>query len=185
TLNYLSTQGLLPAYQFPLDTFSLDPGVDDTPTLYRPAAIAIEEFAPGNFVYANGHKLQSIRVLFAGGHAGAAVGGGRSDAEASGRLHAFQFCEECEEAVEATKNACPRCGAALGAAVDAVFVEAFEAEDNLRIGADEESRERQVHARRENLIMGPARSCRLYPYPLAPLEYGRLADVLVTNWGRM
>ena len=61
-----ATRSLLPAYQFPLDTFSLDPGVPDTPTLYRPSAIALEEFAPGNFVYANGRKLRSIRVLFSG-----------------------------------------------------------------------------------------------------------------------
>ncbi|MGB7294169.1 MAG: DEAD/DEAH box helicase [Candidatus Aminicenantales bacterium] len=50
TLNYLSTKGILPAYQFPVDTFSLDPGVVDTPTLFRASAIAIEEFAPGNYV---------------------------------------------------------------------------------------------------------------------------------------
>lgn len=34
TLNYLSTQQLLPAYQFPVETFSLDPGVPDTPTIW-------------------------------------------------------------------------------------------------------------------------------------------------------
>ncbi|MBM4369322.1 MAG: hypothetical protein FJ102_24125, partial [Deltaproteobacteria bacterium] len=66
TLNYLATRDLLPSYQFPIDSFTLDPGVDDTPTLHRPAAIALIEFAPGNFVYANGRKLRSIRVLFSG-----------------------------------------------------------------------------------------------------------------------
>ena len=142
TLNYLSMQGLLPAYQFPVDTFSLDPGVPDTPTLYRPSSIAIEEFAPGNFVYANGHKLRSIRVLFAGGPGGTEGRPARTDAEASGRLQAFHFCERCEEAVEETRNACPRCGADLPTAVDAVFVDAFEAEESLRIGADEEARQR-------------------------------------------
>ena len=65
-LSFLADSGLLPAYQFPTDTFSLDPGVDDTPTLFRPAAIALEEFAPGNYVYANNHKLKTIRAIFAG-----------------------------------------------------------------------------------------------------------------------
>lgn len=184
-LNYLSTQGLLPAYQFPIDTFSLDPGVQDTPTIYRAAAIAIEEFAPGNFVYANGHKLRSIRVLFPGGPGAAMAGPGRSDAEAAGRLGAFHFCEQCDEAVESGRNQCLRCKAPLPAAIDVVFVDAFEAEESLRIGSEEESRQRQIHERRESILAGSASRCRLYPYPLAPLELLSLAEVLITNWGRM
>jgi hypothetical protein len=183
-LNYLATRDLLPAYQFPVDTFSLDPGVADTPTLYRPAAIAIEEFAPGNFVYANGHKLLSIRVLFPGGPGAAGGRPGRTDAETSGRLRAFQFCGRCDEVMEATRNACPRCGEALPEAVDCVFVEAFEAEEALRIGSDEESRQRQYHVRREGLLSDGEGSVHLYPYPFAPVEYRRLARILLTNWGR-
>lgn len=184
TLNYLATRGLLPAYQFPLDTFSLDPGVADTPTLYRSSAIALEEFAPGNFVYANGHKLRSIRVLFPGGP-GSNAGPGRTDAETSGRLQAFHFCEQCEEAVEAGKNDCPRCRTGLPPATDVVFVDAFEAEENLRISSEEESRQRQNHERRENLLFGSGTRCRLYPYPLTPIEVVSLAEILVTNWGRL
>ncbi|HWP37890.1 MAG TPA: DEAD/DEAH box helicase [Gemmatimonadales bacterium] len=184
SLNYLATQGLLPAYQFPLDTFSLDPGVVDTPTLYRPAAIAIEEFAPGNYVYANGHKLRSIRVLFAGGPGGAAQRVPRSDAEASGRLRSFQFCERCDEITEQARNTCARCEAPLPAAVDCVFVDAFEAEESLRIGSDEESRQRQYHVRRESLLGSDRASVQLYRYPFTPVEYHRLARVVVTNWGR-
>ncbi len=182
-LNYLSTEGLLPAYQFPVDTFRLDPGVADTPTLYRPAAIAIEEFAPGNFVYANGHKLRSIRVLFPGGPGQAGGRIGRSDAETSGRLHSFHFCDRCDEAVEAPRNECPRCAAALPAAVDAVAVEAFEAEENLRIGSDEETRQRQYQVRRESLIVRSGSASRLYAYALSPVEYIDHGEILVTNWG--
>ncbi len=184
SLNYLATQGLLPAYQFPLDTFSLDPGVVDTPTLYRPAAIAIEEFAPGNYVYANGHKLRSIRVLFAGGPGGAAQRPPRSDAEASGRLRSFQFCERCDEITEQARNACARCEAPLPPAVDCVFVDAFEAEESLRIGSEEESRQRQYHVRRESLLTGDGSAVELYAYPFTPVEYHRLARIVVTNWGR-
>ena len=185
TLNYLSTRGLLPAYQFPLDTFSLDPGVPDTPTLYRPSAIALEEFAPGNFVYANGRKLRSIRVLFPGGPGSAAERAARTDAEASGRLQGFHFCGACAEAVEAPANRCPRCDAPLPAVTDVVFVDAFEAEENLKIGSEEESRQRQSHERHENLLSRTGASCRIYPYPLTPVELIGLAEVLVTNWGRL
>jgi ATP-dependent helicase YprA (DUF1998 family)/ribosomal protein L32 len=184
TLNYLSTQGLLPAYQFPVDTFSLDPGVVDTATLYRAAAVAIEEFAPGNFVYANGHKLKSIRVLFAGGPGQAGERPARSDAETSGRLRSFQFCERCDEVTEDVRNSCSRCGAQMPGAVDCVFVDAFEAEESLRIGSDEESRQRQYHVRRESLLTREGGECRLYPYPYTPVEYRKLGEVLITNWGR-
>lgn len=185
-LSYLSTQGLLPAYQFPLDTFSLDPGVEDTPTLHRPSAIALEEFAPGNFVYANGHKLKSIRVLYAGGPGarGAGATPARSDAEATGRLRAFQFCESCEEVVEETRNTCPRCARGLGSPVECVFVDSFEAEESLRIGSEEESRQRVYHDRRESLLTRPDEDVTLYPYPFAPMERRKLTDILVTNWGR-
>ena len=185
TLNYLSTKGLMPAYQFPVDTFSLDPGVTDTPTLFRASAIAIEEFAPGNFVYANGHKLKSIRVLFPGGPGAPSVGQGRSDAEASGRLQAFHFCEQCDEVVESGRNRCPRCSEALPAATDVVFVDAFEAEENLRISADEESRQKETQERREALLAESAEKSVLYPYNLTPIEHLKLAEILVTNWGRL
>jgi hypothetical protein len=184
TLNYLATQGILPAYQFPVDTFSLDPGVADTPTLYRPSAIALEEFAPGNFVYANGHKLRSIRVLFAGGPTPGANPRARSDAETSGRLRSFHFCEQCDEATEETRNKCARCSSDLPTAVDTIFVDAFEAEESLRIGSEEESRQQQRHLRREFLLSSSDGTCRLYPYPFASLEYRQLASILVTNWGK-
>ncbi|GBD36077.1 DEAD-box ATP-dependent RNA helicase CshA [bacterium HR36] len=180
-LNYLATRQVLPAYQFPLDTFSLDPGVPDTPTIFRGAAIAIEEFAPGNFVYANGHKLRSIRVLYPGGPG--KRGQARSDAEAAGRLESFHFCPQCDEVVESGRNTCPRCQTPLGPAKDLLFVEAFEAEENLRITSEEESRQRLVFDRREYLIGGSALQCRLYPYPLHPVELLNLAEILVTNWG--
>ncbi|HNU82115.1 MAG TPA: DEAD/DEAH box helicase [Thermoanaerobaculia bacterium] len=183
TLNYLSTRGLLPAYQFPLDTFSLDPGVEDTPTLHRPAAIAIEEFAPGNFVYANGHKLRSIRVLFPGGP-GSPAGAGRSDAESSGRLEELHFCAACDEAVETPRNQCPRCAAPLPSPTPLLFVDTFEAEENLRIGADEESRQRERQLKRETLRLPPDCEATLHEYPLAPSVHLRLAEILVTNWGR-
>ncbi len=183
TLNYLSTEGLLPAYQFPTDTFSLDPGVPDTPTLYRPAAIAIEEFAPGNFVYANGHKLRSIRVLFPGGPTRTGAPPARSDAESSGRLAAYRFCKECHDATEQVANECPRCRGRIETN-DLLFVDAFEAEESDEIGAYEESRQRVYFVRRENLIVAPDAACELYPYPLAPIEHHRGAEILVTNWGK-
>lgn len=185
TLNYLATKGVLPAYQFPVDTFSLDPGVIDTPTLFRASAIAIEEFAPGNYVYANGHKLKSIRVLFPGGPGTTATSPGRTDAETSGRLQAFHFCERCDEVVESGRNKCPRCHEPLPASTDVIFVDAFEAEENLRISSDEETRQREMQDRREALIAERAEKSLLYPYPLTPVEHLKLAEILITNWGKM
>jgi len=54
------------SYQFPTDTFSLDPGVGDTPHCdgLRDRAVSNSH---GNMVYANGHKLKSIRAFFEGG----------------------------------------------------------------------------------------------------------------------
>lgn len=181
-LNYLAMEGLLPAYQFPVEVFSLDPGVDDTPTLRRPSVIAIEEFAPGNFVYANGHKLKSIRALYSGGPGGRNVG--KTDAESAGRIRGIRFCRECEEATEEGRNSCKRCGKALPETVETVFVDAFEAEENLRIGADEESRQRQSFDVRTNLLPREGEQASLYSYPYFPVEYRRLSRLLVTNWGR-
>jgi len=183
-LNYLATRGVLPAYQFPIDTFSLDPGVVDTPTIYRAAAIAIEEFAPGNFVYANGHKLRSIRVLYAGGPGRSAGTQGRSSAESSGRLARLHRCSGCDEVVDETRNSCPRCGDPLASGVDAVYVDAFEAEESLRISSDEESRQRERFEMLESLLAPSQQGAMLYEYPFAPAEYQSLATVLVSNWGR-
>jgi len=183
-LNYLATHGVLPAYQFPIDTFSLDPGVVDTPTIYRAAAIAIEEFAPGNFVYANGHKLRSIRVLYAGGPGRGAGSQGRSSAESSGRLARLHRCAGCDEVVDAARNSCPRCGDPLASGVEAVYVDAFEAEESLRISSDEESRQRERFERLESLLAPSQQGALLYEYPFAPAEYQSLATVLVSNWGR-
>ncbi len=183
-LNYLSTQGLFPAYQFPIDTFSLDPGVHDTPTLHRSAAIAIEEFAPGNFVYANGHKLQSIRVLYSGSPAVMGASRERTDAESSGRLLAYSFCGNCDEVAEDQRNDCPRCGKSMGPVTECIYVKAFEAEEALRIGSDEESRQRQFHLRKENLISRTTGKSLLFPYTFSPLEYSRHSEILITNWGK-
>ncbi len=183
TLNYLATQGLLPAYQFPADTFSLDPGVNDTPTIYRGAAVAIEEFAPGNFVYANGHKLRSIRVLYPGGPGTPSGSPGRTDAETSGRLDSFHFCEHCDEVSPGGRNSCPRCGKDLPPATEVLFADAFEAEESLRISSEEESRQRERYDTRTSFLAGSAVRAFLYPYPFFPVELLNLAELLLTNWG--
>lgn len=183
TLNYLATKDFLPAYQFPIDTFSLDPGVTDTPTLFRASAVAISEFAPGNFIYANGHKLKSIRVLFPGGPGTHGATG--SDAQSSGRLQAYHFCEQCDEVVESGRNHCPRCNAPLPAATDVVFADAFEAEENIRISSDEEARQREIQDIRETLLTKDAEKSILFPYKLTPAEHLHLAEIMMTNWGRL
>lgn len=180
-LTYLSEAGLLPSYQFPTDTFSLDPGVGDTPTLRRPAWIALFEFAPGNMVYANGHKLKSIRAFFDGG---ARSVGAQRGADQSGRVESYCFCSECGFATAETVNTCPSCGSAIHQQSDVALIDSFEAEENTQITSSEDSRQRLIFERRENLLGREDGQVQLYPYEFATLEYQHQAQLLVTNWGR-
>lgn len=183
-LGFLSEVGLLPSYQFPTDTFALDPGVQDTPTLFRPAAVAVEEFAPGNLVYANNHKLKTIRAIFAGSWTPRGIVGAKTNLESSGLARGFYFCEGCDMSTELARNECPVCGRALGAHTNVAFVRQFEAEDQARITSDEDTRERRRFDVRQTLVDEEGTSAALYEYPFLPLEHRRDARILVTNWGR-
>ena len=182
TLNFFSEEGLLPSYQFPTDTFNLDPGVNDTPTLRRPSWIALFEFAPGSLVYANGHKLRSIRAFFEG-RSRAATEGGEGSLEASGRVRTFCFCDSCGFASEETFNNCRECGKEINRRAQVAFIESFEAEQNTQISSAEESRERTYFQRREHLLPDTP-EVTIYPYPFAHLELRRNSRILVSNWGK-
>lgn len=182
-LTYLSEAGVLPSYQFPTDTFSLDPGVSDTPKLRRPAWIALFEFAPGNMVYANGHKLKSIRAFFEGGARSPQLPRG---ADQSGRVESYCFCRRCTYATNEVVNTCPKCGTVIGLPdrADLALIDAFEAEENTQITSAEDSRQRMSFERREYLLDRADAAVDLYPYEFATLEVQRKAHLLVTNWGR-
>lgn len=180
-LTYFADVGLLPSYQFPTDTFSLDPGVADTPTLRRPAWIALFEFAPGNMVYANGHKLKTIRAFFEGGARSATRDRG---AENSGRVEAYYFCEPCGFSTTQVLNECPKCHQPLHTSAEIALIDAFEAEENTQITSAEDSRQRLSFERREHLLDEGDASVMLYPYEFATLELRPKTDVLVSNWGR-
>lgn len=179
-LSYLSETGILPSYQFPTDTFSLDPGVGDTPTLRRPAWIALFEFAPGNMVYANGHKLKSIRAFFEGSRR---EGPREQGAERSGQVERFSFCNECGFATKRNLNAC-RCGRPISSQAEVALIDSFEAEENTQITAAEDSRQRMNFRREEHLLDQEGAEATIFPYELAPLEHRSRASLLVTNWGR-
>lgn len=180
-LTYLAEAGLLPSYQFPTDTFSLDPGVGDTPTLRRPAWIALFEFAPGNMVYANGHKLKSIRAFFEGG---ARSPQSERGADQSGRVEPYCFCGECGFASREIVNACPSCGSTIRLRADVALIDSFEAEENTQITSSEDSRQRLTFERREHLLGGYEGAVKIYPYEFVTLEFRSKAELLVTNWGR-
>ena len=61
--------------------------------------MALFEFAPGNLVYANGHKLKSIRAFFEGRNRTSAEGSDGS-LESSGREKSYCFCGKCGFASE-------------------------------------------------------------------------------------
>jgi very-short-patch-repair endonuclease len=175
-LSYFANAGLLPSYQFPMDTFMLDPGVGDVPTLRRPSWIALFEFAPGNLVYANGHKLKSIRAFFEGRSTSAGM-------EGSGRTRAFSFCTACGWAKDDIANACPRCGT-VPQVKDVALLESFEAEENTQITSAEEARQRINFTRHESLLPSGQQSALLYKYPFAFLEYRKAGRILLSNWGK-
>lgn len=180
-LSYLAEEGVLPSYQFPTDTFSLDPGVADTPTLRRPAWIALFEFAPGNMVYANGHKLKSIRAFFEGGPRS---GPGEHSADQTGRVERYCFCDECGFAARDIANNCPRCGHRITHQAEVALIDSFEAEENTQITSAEDSRQRLIFKREEHLLDNSDGKARLYPYEFVTLEFCNRARLLVTNWGR-
>ncbi len=180
SLTYFADVGLLPSYQFPTDTFSLDPGVADTPMLRRPAWIALFEFAPGNMVYANGHKLKTIRAFFEGGARSTARDRG---AEGSGRVEAYYFCEPCGFATTKVRNECPKCHEPLRSPAEIALIDAFEAEENTQITSAEDARQRLTFERREHLLENGDISVTLFPYEFTTLELRPHADLLVSNWG--
>ena len=180
-LSYFSEAGVLPSYQFPTDTFSLDPGVGDTPTLRRPAWIALFEFAPGNMVYANGHKLKSIRAFFEGSRRSAA---GERGADQSGRVERFCFCDRCGFAAAETVNECPRCHHPIRNQAEVALIDSFEAEENTQITSAEDSRQRLTFERKEHLLHDFEGEVTIYPYEFIAPEFRPRANLLVTNWGR-
>ncbi len=180
-LSYFAEEGVLPSYQFPTDTFSLDPGVGDTPTLRRPAWIALFEFAPGNMVYANGHKLKSIRAFFEGGRRS---GPGDHGADQTGRVERFCFCNQCGFAAKEVVNNCPQCGHRITDQAEVALIDSFEAEENTQITSAEDSRQRLTFKRQEHLMDAANGEARLYPYEFVTLEFRNHANLLVTNWGR-
>jgi hypothetical protein len=181
-LSYLSDCGLLPSYQFPTDTFRLDPGVTDTPTLQRAAWMALFEFAPGNLVYANGHKLKTIRAYFEGGQRGGQGGGERG--AGGGRIVRAYFCKACGMARLDALNACPHCGTPASDAVDLAMIDSFEAEEHTQISADEESRQRVYFERRESSVYTDGAACQVVPYDYVSIEFRPRSSLLVTNLGK-
>jgi hypothetical protein len=179
-LNYFAEAGLLPAYQFPQDTSYLDPGVEDTPNLYRSKSIAIEEFAPGNLVYANNHKLKSIRLLFSGTGRRAFP----TSTDTLGSVVDYYFCDQCGHATDQVQNLCPECGSRMGAATSVVFPEAYEAEEQTSITSSEEVRDRRFFVRKEHVLAGPDGKADLYEVPFLPMELWRDSRILITNWGK-
>jgi len=180
-LSYLAEEGVLPSYQFPTDTFSLDPGVGDTPTLRRPAWIALFEFAPGNMVYANGHKLKSIRAFFEGHRRS---GPGEQGADQGGRVERFCFCDQCGFAAKEVVNNCPQCTHRISQLAEVALIDSFEAEENTQITSVEDSRQRLTFKRAEHLMDMADSEVKLYPYEFVTLEFRNHANLLVTNWGR-
>jgi hypothetical protein len=142
--------------------------------------MAIEEFAPGNLVYANNHKLRSIRLLFSGTGRKAFP----TSTDALGAVVDYYFCDQCGHATDHVLNLCPECGSRMGAGTSVVFPEAYEAEEQTSITSSEEVRDRRFFVRKEHVLAGPEGKADLYEIPFLPMELWRNSRILITNWGR-
>jgi very-short-patch-repair endonuclease len=129
-------------------------------------------------VYANGHKLKSIRAFFDGARRASGA-----SADDSGRVERFYFCDKCGFAANTPRNECPRCHAALTHA-DIALVDSFEAEENTQITSAEDSRQRVLYRRAENLLDSEGSEATIFPYEFVSLEFRPRARLLVSNWGR-
>src|SRR6266851_625702 len=132
-------------------------------------------------VYANGHKLKSIRAFFEGGPRGP---GAERGADQSGRVEPYCFCDRCGFATRSTPNNCPQCGQPISRRAEVALIDSYEAEENTQITSAEDSRQRLSFKREEHLLDDRESDVTLFPYEFVALEFRPRAELLVTNWGR-
>lgn len=112
TIEELAQKHVLPLYGFPCDLIKMTPAADRADIdLSRPKKLAIYEYAPGNYVLANGKAYRSRGAVFYMRQAGA----GQEPLYAgntSCRLRLIQchLCSDFYEARQDGQNKCPKCG---------------------------------------------------------------------------
>ncbi len=140
-------EGFLPGYAFPPQATAL--AFDDQEDeLARSPLIALNEYAPGNFVYYRGARYEITHARPRSRRAGEGVAGGVGRPETELDMEPMLICPACERAYvgrdEATRARCV-CGADLSTVHprQAMALVDMYAQHRARITADEEERMRR------------------------------------------
>lgn len=199
TLGALEALGLLPNYTLFDDAVTLevsmwgvneayDPGAEGSERFVasgaeysRPAPIAIQELAPGNYFYVDAHRV-------------------RIDAVDNGTEHEpahaiWRLCPSCAWATDdagAKIEACPRCGSsavadqgALLTALPMRVVSSTERETSARVGDDREERDREFHEVITTVDVAPddISAAWLHTKTVFGVEAARVARIRYLNLG--
>ena len=132
---YLASEGFLPGYNFPaLPVRAWVPRGADGEFISRPRSLAIDEFAPGSFIYHEGAKWEVVAFR-------APPGG------LEARRSRLRVCEECGAFSDLTCDLCPSCSVRFDAGnsriIDALEMTNVVTRRRERITANEEYRQRR------------------------------------------
>lgn len=112
SIEELAQKHVLPLYGFPCDLIKMTPADDRADIdLSRPKKLAIYEYAPGNYVLANGKAYRSRGAVFYMRQAGPGLEplyAGNTSCRL--RLIQCHLCRDFYEARQDGQNMCPKCG---------------------------------------------------------------------------
>ncbi|MDW8145211.1 MAG: DEAD/DEAH box helicase [Roseiflexaceae bacterium] len=180
---YLASEGFLPGYNFPaLPVRAWVPRGDEGEFIPRPRSLAIDEFAPGNFIYHEGAKWEVIAFR--------APPGGLDS-----RRSRVRVCKECGAFSDVACDLCPSCNVRFDAENSNIF-ELLEmtnviARRRERITANEEHRQRRGYRLRDAYAYATAEGRArvreadtvVNGSPIVRLTYAPAATVLRINCG--
>ncbi len=169
-LSYLSNRGFLPSYAFPADTTRLVAKEEAKQPLFRSAEVALVEYAPGNHVYMDGRRYQTLGLDF---H--------RSPVPDLNKT--YKRCQVCDVIVfDPAMSVCDCCGRELAEERALLAPSSYVAERADLISADEEYRRRTYYRTSRYLLSKPGAGDPLQ-VPGVALTYHRRGEVMVVNQG--
>jgi hypothetical protein len=150
---YLGQEGFLPGYAFPPQATHLAFS-DKDDELHRDPAIALSEYAPGNFIYFQGERYEVT-------HARPKTRDMKPD------VTPLALCKDCERAYmgdEDTQQSVCRCGGVLGYPRQGLAMSDMFSIQRAHITADEEERSRLGYELSHHYLgSGQGNSYRLFP----------------------
>lgn len=178
TLGYLGDHGFLPTYAFPGEASTLFVEQRDLAEMTRDRGIALKEYAPGNLVYAAGHKVMVSGLNFRKVKPPSEETFGTLDDER------YFVCPKCRFASLGTGvRTCPRCPDTpdLSGFLH-LSADHFQGFVHESITAAEEARSRKQY-QLETFLVGEPSEWIEYRYPGVTLRLARRQRLLSTNAG--